>query len=486
MRSLPIDHRALLKPVEVPALLEDIDGGEKNLLPVTATQQPLCVVVPMWPFSGPRPDEPERLKLFWDDDEVVCKQWRTEVRPEDLLLSVPVERLIAGPHVLRYEVTSTNLDITPSEKLTVLIDLSPPALGGNQGMLTVVEDPEEIVRNGLTERYLRNHDQRLRTQVPGYTTPVAGDCIIYYWDVEPFDELWAGEHVVAAKDIGGPFYIDFKSELILQRGDGDRYLYYAIKDRAGNLTAHSRPLKLSVSAGARNFPLPSIPQTTGAGDQLRLALNDLSPPLLIRVPMDAVVYPDEDLRVEWGKPGDPGYFSATTEYPGGERKFEIPVQKIAAQGATTIEVRFVVSGDKRHDYPSPPVKLSILPLSRNLPTVQLEGVTSATFRLSQAPDRIPVTLGTWALMAEGQLVDIWVTGNLQNGQQAEPFQVLKDYVVQPADLSKGIGASNDVVVLKSFLKTLQLLNPLTLHVQVRFAAQGVPVKFPSLSPKLES
>ena len=53
MRSLPIDHRALLKPVEVPALLEDIDGGEKNLLPVTATQQPLCVVVPMAFFRSP-------------------------------------------------------------------------------------------------------------------------------------------------------------------------------------------------------------------------------------------------------------------------------------------------------------------------------------------------------------------------------------------------------------------------------------------------
>ena len=89
------------------------------------------------------------------------------------------------------------------------------------------------------------------------------------------------------------------------------------------------------------------------------------------------------------------------------------------------------------------------------------------------------------MIAEGQLVDIWVTGNLQNGQQAEPFQVLKDYVVQPADLSKGIGAGNDVVVLKSFLKTLQLLRLFTLHVQVRFAAQGVPVEFPSLSPQLE-
>ncbi|MNJ62567.1 hypothetical protein D3C77_584110 [compost metagenome] len=125
-----------------------------------------------------------------------------------------------------------------------------------------------------------------------------------------------------------------------------------------------------------------------------------------------------------------------------------------------------------------------MPLSKDLPRVGLAGVASGNFNLSQAPARVPVTLGTWRLMAEGQLVDIWVTGVLQNGQEAEPFQVLKDYVVKPADLSEGIGSANDVVVLKSFLMTLLLDNPFTLHVQVRFAAHGVPVNFPSLSPTL--
>ncbi|SPO54038.1 conserved protein of unknown function [Pseudomonas sp. JV551A1] len=486
MSAMPTNHQALLDPVKVPALLKDIPGGDVNLLPVTATREVLSVLVPMWPVSDPRPGEPERLRLFWDTTLVKDKQWEAPVQPKDLELSVPVANLTAGPHVLRYEVTNSVGDMSPSATLTVLIDLTPPALGGAQGMLTVLEDPEEIERDGLTERYLRNHGQRLRTQVPGYTTPVAGDTIIFYWDAEPFAETKAGEYEIAFEDIGGPFYVDFTAELIVQRGDGVRYLYYAIEDRAGNLSAFSKPLKLSVSAATRTFPLPSIAQATGTDGQLRLALDDLRLPLLVKVPADAVVYPDETLRVEWGEPGDPGYFSATTGYEGREREFEIPEQKVLAQGRTTIKVKFVASGDKRLDYPSPPVELTVLPLSKNLPRVELAGVSSGNLKLSQAPARVPVTLGTWRLMAEGQLVDIWVTGVLQNGQEAVPFQVLKDYVVRPADLSQGIGSANDVAVLKSFLMTLLLDNPFTLHVQVRFAAHGVPVNFPSLSPTLRA
>ena len=243
-------------------------------------------------------------------------------------------------------------------------------------------------------------------------------------------------------------------------------------------------MKVAVSAGARTFPLPDIEQVEGTGGQLRLALNDLELPLLVVVPADALVYPDEALRVEWGEPGDPGYFSATTGYEGQERAFEIPVQKIAAQSGITTKVKFVASGDKRHDYPSPAVDLFISPLSKNLPRVQLDGVASNNLSLSKAPDRIPVTLGTWPLMADGQFVDIWVTGALNNGGDAEPFQVLKDYEVKPADLIGGIGQADDVVVLKSYLQTLELDVRFTLHVQVRFAAQGVPVNFPLLSPTL--
>ncbi|MNC83938.1 hypothetical protein D3C75_1381860 [compost metagenome] len=62
--------------------------------------------------------------------------------------------------------------------------------------------------------------------------------------------------------------------------------------------------------------------------------------------------------------------------------------------------------------------------------------------------------------------------------------MLKDYVVKTADLSEGIGAGNDVVLLRSFLETLKVDLKFTLHVEVRFAAQGVPVPFPKLSPNL--
>ncbi|MHC6224686.1 hypothetical protein ACYU03_07925 [Pseudomonas sp. X10] len=484
MGSISHNDQALLQPAEVPALLEDIPGGDHNLLPVIATEQALMVVVPMWPFSNPHPGEPERLQLLWDNVVVDEKEWESPVLPGDLQLSVPVAKLVSGPHELRYEVTGSNGDMSPSDVLELLIDLDKPTLGGERGMLTIVEDAEEIERDGLTERYLRNHGQRLRTEVPRYTTPVAGDTIIYYWDDEALDETEVDQYAMDCEDIPGPFYIDFDSEMILQRGDGNRYLYYAIKDRAGNFSAFSKPLRVAVSAATRTFPLPEVAQAEGTGDQLRLALNDLSLPLLVEVPEEASVYPDETLRVEWGEPDDPGYFSATTGYEGRERAFEIPVQKIAAQSGIETKVRFAASGDKRQDYPSPVVNLVVSALSKGLPVVQLARVESGKLSLSKAPERIPVTLKTWPLMAEGQFVDIWVTGVLRNGTGAEPFQVLKDYAVQSGDLSGGIGRADDVVVLKSYLATLKLDEAFTLHVQVRFAEQGVPVNFPSSSPTL--
>lgn len=167
--------KELLEAVTVTDLLDDIPGGDINLLPISATEKDLEVIVPMWPVSDPRPGRPELLKLLWDEVEVDQGSWEAPVQPGDLILSVPKDKLTDGPHVLRYEVTNANLDTSLSKTLEVLIDLQAPVLGAGQGLLTVVEDPEEIERDGLTERYLRNHDQRLRTQVPGYITPKAGD-----------------------------------------------------------------------------------------------------------------------------------------------------------------------------------------------------------------------------------------------------------------------------------------------------------------------
>lgn len=190
--------------------------------------------------------------------------------------------------------------------------------------------------------------------------------------------------------------------------------------------------------------------------------------------------------MEWGQPGDPGYYSTSTEYQGRSRQFEIPEDKVAAQGATTIQVNYVVSGDKRHDYPSPPVGLTVGSLSRGLPVVQLAGVRNGIFKLSDADERNRVTLGTWKFMAEGQWVDIWVTGTLSNGQEAEPHQVLKNYAIEADDVENGIGARNDVVVLKSYLSTLLLNNPFTVHVNVSFNQGYSWVKFPEMRPQLQS
>lgn len=131
MKQLSDDEELLaLKPVEVTELLENIPGGDNNLLPVSATLQDLEVIVPMWPVSEPYPGEPEVLQLFWDEELVVERSWEAPVPPEDLKLSVPKEKLTHGAHELRYKVIDADCDASYSDVLQVLIDLQGPVLGG--------------------------------------------------------------------------------------------------------------------------------------------------------------------------------------------------------------------------------------------------------------------------------------------------------------------------------------------------------------------
>jgi len=84
--SMVVPHGPLaqLAAAQVPAMLEDIPGGATGLLPVTALDTPLLVIVPAWPVSNPQPGRPEKLVLRWDGEEVQCREWEAKIPPEEL------------------------------------------------------------------------------------------------------------------------------------------------------------------------------------------------------------------------------------------------------------------------------------------------------------------------------------------------------------------------------------------------------------------
>ncbi|MBF8748345.1 hypothetical protein [Pseudomonas monteilii] len=471
---------ALLAVAQVPDLLPDIPGGENNLLPRAALENPLTVIVPKWPVSHPTPEEPETLELKWNDAIIESLVWEDEP-PAEIEMHVRQACLTEGEHRLHYEVLNFEGDRSISEVLPLIIDTTPPVLGSGHGKLTLVEDAEEVERDGLTERYLENHGDRLRTEVPLYGSPRPGDTLIAYWDTEPYAEEKAFERQLAAEEIGGPYFIDYPSELIIQRGDGRRYLYYAIQDRAGNMSNTSTPLILEVSAATtRMLPPVEVSQASGSAPSFTLDLDKFIPPLVITIPEEAVVYPGETVTLFWGESDDYGYFCSSQSDPGSNRCFEVPLRNVVGMSGRTSPISYEIDdGGRVHS--SAPSEVLVRPIRSGLPVVQVQGASSGGLSLSTAPARIPVKLGKWRHIALGQLVNIWVTGVVPGGRDAEPFTVLSAHAVIEQELREGIGERNDVILEKTYLSTLWLDQQFTLNVSVSFDDGEEWLPFPSLS-----
>ena len=477
-----------LKPVSVTDLLPDIDGGERNLLPVRATRRPLPITIPMWLVSDPSEDAPELLVVKWDGQPFEDKTWITPVQPGDLELEVPVALLGEGRHTLTYEVTLGNEETSVSEALSLLIDKAAPLLGGQRGRLEFVEDADELERDGLTARYLERHSDRLRTLVPAYDSPGPGDIITCYWGEKPDDSEQVDSRTLTKDDYLLPIHIDFQGDMIRRTKDGVRYAYYEIEDRAGNLSNLARSLELDVKAQPipRHFEWVEIAQATGASGELALKLDDYVEPLLVAVPMSARWFPDETVTVIWGEPEDYGYYSTSEVHPGTERSYAIPEKHVLAYGKRTLAVRYEVS-DGIDVFPSDMSNLKVTEFDKGgLPQVALEGANSNGFSLGSAPERVPVSLGTWRGIAVGQQVNITVTGVLPSGWDAPPQSVLTAHPLTEAQVRQGIGANKEVTLPKAYLATLRRNEPFTFQVQASFDGGTTWVDFPLYSPTLRA
>jgi len=116
----------------------------------------------------------------------------------------------------------------------------------------------------------------------------------------------------------------------------------------------------------------------------------------------------------------------------------------------------------------------------------LVGATSNGFSLGSAPAKVPVKLDPWRFIAVGQRINIWVTGVLQSGADSEPHHVLQAHAITEVQVRQGIGANNEVTVLRTFLATLKRDLQFTLHVQVSFDNGANWVDFPLYHPTLRA
>ena len=451
--SMVVPHGPLaqLAAAQVPAMLEDIPGGATGLLPVTALDTPLLVIVPAWPVSNPQPGRPEKLVLQWDGLEVQCREWEAKIPPEELEFRLPSGALSEGSHRLSYRVIPPNGEIGDSLELILTVDRTPPALGREEGALVI--DPQ-VIAEGVTYGYLEENGDGLEVEVPVYSEPVPGDRILWYWDRRLNEYELVDERTLYLEDLQAPVKLQYTGDMIRERGDGARFVHYEIHDRAGNKSARSRQVQLEVSATPprRVLQWPEVSDTRGSGEEVTFDLNRFAGDLFVTVSDDAVIEPEETVQVQWAQPGAVGSFTTAPGQPG---RFPIPDDKIAAHSAKVIPVYYEVIDTKGEKHASAQRRVNVSRLTTGFPAPQIRGATPSAVYLSQLGETVIITLANWFLISTDQRVTLTVEGVSESSSDAVRYAVLTDHAVTPLEMEKGLGSNDEVTVPKSFLQTLQ-------------------------------
>lgn len=489
--STPLQDAAmLLDPPCVKALLEPVEGGQPNLLHIDDLQVPLEVEVPEWQHSTPSPENPEKLELFWNGTVVGTKFWTSPILPGDLVLMVATEFLTEGQQRLEYRATLYNGEPQSSEPLLITIDTTAPTLGGEQGMLVF---RPEIIDEGVTWQYLENCNDEVVAQVPDYRESWPGDTLTWYWDDEPFAYHKAGSRTLTLEDIGKPLELVFDGDLIRDRGDGQRYVHYEVTDRAGNPSVSSRPVPLTVCA----TPIPrellwlAVMEAEGVGEELVLEPDKGRTGIRVVLDPAVVIYPDEEVWVQWDDPGSVADFQGLLDKDGDPRLCRIPKESVIASIGKKVTLQYEVKGPEGSLHSTPrSVRVSKVP-STQFPTVQCEGHTSRGLSLAEvAGSGARLTLVPWKLMTTDQMVRIVVTG-VTPALETVAHRSLYDHRVSEAELASGIGANDDVVITRAFLASLKIGEVFSVRVYVSFdrgetwpyeAAPNFPVLSVTLIP----
>ncbi|SOP98244.1 hypothetical protein [Pseudomonas syringae] len=474
----PVSRRKsmLLAPPMVAELLPDIPGGEPNLLPSSAWLVPLRVDFPMWQNSEPTPGNPEYLRVYWNDVLLEEKTWTGPVQPVDLFIMIAQQYLIEGRHRLRYRVETSNQVQTESETLVFVIDKTAPVFE-DEGALIF---PEEIIRDCLTAAWLDTHGDTVLAEVPAYFSPGAGDLIIWYWSSMPTGSEHTGTLTLEASDIGGAINIGFDRQVVLESGDGIRYVSYRLKDRSGNAGPRALAVALLVCAQPvpRVLPPPRVQKASGSASASRLDPVDAFQGAVVSIPEDAVILPGETVRVQWAEPGSVGSF--LTEIAD-SRLFSVPSTKIAPHFSKSIPVYYEVF-EKSVDSPhlSDRHTLSILGMT-GFPVVQCDKVSGGRLSLQSIAegDYARFTLDSWSFMGTDQFVSVEVHGVGSADNESLVVSVLDEYPVPL--VGDNIDAGR---ISKTDLTRFLIGTQLDVRVRVSFDQALSWQPFPSLRPTL--
>lgn len=469
-----------LAPPDIIGVLDPVPGGEENLLPANAWLVPLRVEFQLWDDAAPEPAMADTLRLFWKGEKVDEKRLAGPVQEADLWLNVQPSKLDEGVHALYYEVVPWN---TPTPRqcvpVNVTIDKTPPLLAADSKL---VFPPEVLPPNKLTARYLEQNGDAVAASLPRYTTPRPWDRITWFWGNSPGTQDQGGIIELTDQNYSDPVVITIQADLIQNRGDGWRYVWYQAQDRAGNLSQRSEPVELDVAATPipRTLPPSSVKQAQGGASSGVLKPLDAVNGVTVVIPPEAVIYDGEGVFVQWAEPGTVGAFRTDIPDPAGSRDYKIPNDRIAQHLGKTIPVNYeVFEPGIAEPHRSNTYSLRFEELT-GLPTVQCDKVSGGKLSLASIANGgyANFTLERWSFMATDQFLTIEVRG-VDSSNQLVRIPVLTEFPVPEVTQTLPAGR-----ISKTDLQRLKIGNALDVRVSVSFDAKQTWKTFPTLTPTL--
>ncbi|AHG43537.1 hypothetical protein N018_09695 [Pseudomonas syringae CC1557] len=461
-----INQGALLLDPKVSYALDDIPGGEINLLPKSALQFDLEVTFPLWGGSNPVPGSTETVVLMWDDSEVDQRVLSTPIDVKELFAHVPVSKLTEGSHKLLYKVIFPNgNENTSTPSFTVTIDKSPPMLAGSKDPLAF---PSDLIGNRVTARYLEAHGNKVPATVPTYDQPKPGDTLFLYWETSPTGSSLAGEKTLTEADMS--LDVEFDGDMIVDSGDGVRYASYEVQDRAENISVLSRTVSLTVDAQPVPLVSPSVERSVPAGGGTG-TLDPLSVTsgAFVVVPKEIDLQPTEVLTVYWTGFVLSASHETSTPVIKGEYRYAIPASAIPGNIGTDrpVQVYYTVTRAQGKVETSAIYLLTIQPIADTrfpkLVCKQTTGINPVRLKLSSVPSGADFSITPWVYIKAGQLMKMWAEGVDKNGGDLY-FDVFAKRPLTPGEEGSGVSA----VLARSFLEQLKVNEQFWVDIEVSF------------------
>lgn len=457
-------------PTTDPMPLKDVVGGQTNLLHRSAWDDPgnpLKVRFDPWENSAPTVKDPEQVQIFLDGVEIGVKSWTGPISPSDLYVPISADKLPSGEHSLTYLVTIWSGTPHDSYPFTLTVDKDPPQLNGSSQLIF---DTSALPPKTITDRYLSQLGDKLKADLPAYSTPRPWDRIEWFWGRSPGDLDLGDDIELDDTNYSQPVVVEIPGQLIRDRGDGPRFVSYRVLDRAGNASSLSAHVELDIAATPipRTLPWPSVEQASGPGEKQTLdpflAVNGA----IVQIPEVAVIYPGERVWVQWGEPGSLGASRVEQPITPGQRRYRIEMKSVAAHIGKTLRVDYGVIDELGAEHPSDHRLLEVQTIPSNrFKALECDGLSGGNLSYrTVAPEGARLKLDKWSLMTTDQWIMVIMTGVGTSGDTS--FEAIRKRKITDQEVIAGIGYQTDIRVPKHFLNSLRRNEPLTGKVYVSF------------------